>query len=189
IPLWAQSTALQLDYHGGPVLQSFTIHPLYYGAWEQQRDITDLQNYLRGLAAYMSGHNAPVGQRPTVWQYGVHSVRVAPYTTSGVPNLGSPHPLTPKELLDIIHTNQTPGSKLVCTPPIKPTLPPNCHTEPVRAKLPAYSRNALIVVFLGKGYSLSRGSGVGYHSSESASSFFVFLPDYGPNHDGVRALT
>ena len=177
-----QLSAQQLSYYGGPVLDSFTIYPLYYGPFQQ--DMTDNQNYLTALAAYMSGTNAPEGQRPTSWQYGVKSVRVAPYTTSSTPDLGSPHPLTPKELLNIIHTNQTPGSKVVCTPP------PYCHPEPVPAKLPPYSRNTLIVVFLGKGYSLSRGSpSVGYHSSESPSSFFAFFPDYGSDVTKLRALT
>ena len=50
-----------LQYHGGPVLSSFTIYPLYYGTWAAA-DITAEQDYLKALASYMSGQNAPAGQ-------------------------------------------------------------------------------------------------------------------------------
>jgi hypothetical protein len=174
-PLWSQSTALPLDYHGGPVLESFTIYPLYYGSWATQ-DITKHQNYLMALASYMSGQNAPVGQEPATRQYGVNAVKIAAYTSSSAPAL-SPHPLTPAEVLEIIHTNQTPTTQTSCRYVGAPK--PLCTTQTFPAKLPAYSRNTLLVVFLGKGFNLGRGPGVGYHSSESTSSFFAFLPYYG----------
>ena len=65
-----------LQYHGGPVLSSFTIYPLYYGNWEAA-DITAEQSYLNDLASYISGVNAPAGQQPMLKQYGVNQVSVA----------------------------------------------------------------------------------------------------------------
>ena len=72
-----------LQYHGGPVLSSFTIYPLYYGNW-QAADITAEQSYLNDLASYISGVNAPAGQQPMLKQYGVNQVSVAAYATSGI---------------------------------------------------------------------------------------------------------
>ena len=70
----AQSHRMQ--YHGGKVLPTFTIYPLYYGAWSA-RDIEAQQQYLHGLAAYLSGHYNPPQQQTMMKQYGVHSAAVA----------------------------------------------------------------------------------------------------------------
>src|SRR5260370_23921110 len=82
VPIRAATQPLQ--YHGGPVLETFTIYPLYYGSW-QTTDIINHQQYLMALAAYMSGQNAPFGQEPTTRQYGVTTVKIASYATSNAP--------------------------------------------------------------------------------------------------------
>jgi Bacterial tandem repeat domain 1 len=66
----------QVQYHGGPILENYTIYPLYYGNWTQE-EIETQQTFLTNLAAYISGANAPAKQQPTLWQYGPRSVTVA----------------------------------------------------------------------------------------------------------------
>jgi hypothetical protein len=155
-----------LQYHGGPVLSTFTIYPLYYGKW-QSADITAQQNYLINLASYMSGQNAPAGQQPMMKQYGVNQVSIAPYAVSGVlnvPNQPDPNPTVPDpcvsatclwqgDLRYIIQTNQAAG------------------------RLPPYGSNSLIVVFPAHGMGLHGCNGCGYHHSESYSAYWAVVPE------------
>jgi hypothetical protein len=139
-----------LSYHGGPVLSSFTIYPLYYGNWG---DTTSQQTYLKGLAAYISGHNAPAGQQPMTRQYGVYSVNVAePATASVIPGVCKSYQCTKPDVRNIIETYQT------------------------NKKLPGYGPNTLIVVFLASGFVVTDNSGGAYHSSESTSAFWAVVP-------------
>jgi hypothetical protein len=159
LPIWAQSHA-PLQYHGGPVLQSFRIYPLYYGNWSQA-DINAKQNFLNGLCAYLSGQNAPAFEQPMTRQYGVEQVTVAGAVTTTTPSY-SPGRLTKADLLNIIHTNQMFGN------------------------LPAYGGATLIMVFPAHGYGLDNCNGCGYHSSESASAFWSVVPeDAGPTWELV----
>ena len=172
-----------LQYHGGPVLSSFTIYPLYYGSWDSA-DITAEQNYLNELAAYMSGQNAPAGQQPMMKQYGVNQVTVGPYATSGllkVPNIPDPGATSPDpctaatclwagDVRYIIKTNQALG-------------------------LHAYGSEALIVVFPAHGIGLHGCNGCGYHSSNSSTAFWAVVPQdagaYGElnSRDGFQLVT
>src|ERR1700756_180978 len=105
-PLLGAGSSLQaqtvspLSYHGGPVLSSFTIYPLYYGNWG---DTTNQQTYLEGLTTYMSGQNAPAGQQPMTRQYGVYSVNVAaPATGSVIPGVCPSYRCTKSDISNII---------------------------------------------------------------------------------------
>ena len=160
VPVRGQGHA-PLQYHGGPVLRTFKIYPLYYGNWSSA-DITAQQNYLTGLTAYLSGKGQPAGQQPMMWQYGVNEASVAPAVTAD-PS-AKPIKLTRKQLVDIIHTNQASG------------------------KLPAFGPATLIMIFPAHGFGLDNCNGCGYHSSESASSFWSVVPhDVGPNLPLVTA--
>ncbi|HVS75003.1 MAG TPA: hypothetical protein VHE23_06220 [Candidatus Acidoferrales bacterium] len=159
-PVWGQAHA-PLQYRGGPVLRTFKIYPLYYGNWSAA-EITAQQNYLNGLTGYLSGNGKPAGQQPMMWQYGVNDASVAPAVTAS-PG-ATPVKLTRSDLLNIIHTNQTSG------------------------KLPAFGPATLIMVFPAHGFGLDNCNGCGYHSSESASSFWSVVPhDVGPNLPLVTA--
>ena len=160
------SGQVPLQYHGGPVLSSFTIYPLYYGSWTAA-DITAEQDYLNNLAAYMSGQNAPAGEQPMLKQYGVNQVSVAPYASSGVlavpnkpdPGATSPDPcvaatcLWAGDVRYIIQTNQA------------------------LKRLPAYGSETLIVVFPAHGIGLHGCNGCGYHSSNSSTAFWAVVPE------------
>jgi hypothetical protein len=137
------------QYHGGPILRNLKIHPLYYGNWSSA-DITTQQNYLTGLTGYLSGNNKPAGKQPMLWQYGVNAASVAQAATAD-PG-ASPKKLSRDEIVNIIHTNQSNG------------------------KLPAFSAERLIVVFLAHGFGVTIKNGGAYHSSESTSSFWAVVP-------------
>src|SRR5262249_48545462 len=157
---WGQAHA-PLQYHGGPVLRTFKTYPLYYGNWSSA-DITAQQNYLIGLAGYMSGNNKPAGQQPMMWQYGVNEVTVAPAASAGP--RATPTRLSRNDVLSIIHANQMNG------------------------KLPAFGPTTLIMVFPAHGFGLTNCNGCGYHSSESSSAFWSVVPhDVGPNLPLVTA--
>ena len=138
-----------LVYHGGPVLHSFEIYPIYFGNWSSA-DITTQQNYLTGLAGFLSGQDAPPGMQPVMAQYGVNSVTVAPGITLTV-TYPSPK-LDELDVENIIHTAQVSG------------------------QLPAFQSNRLMMVFLGSGLSLNTNVGCAYHDSEDSSSFFGVVP-------------
>ena len=150
----AQSHRMQ--YHGGKVLPTFTIYPLYYGAWSA-RDIEAQQQYLHGLAAYLSGHYNPPQQQTMMKQYGVHSAAVA----GAGPPVQATSPLkklSGDEIQTIIHEAQG------------------------RGELPAYAADRLIMVFPAHGFGLDVCDGCGYHSAESSSAFWAVVPqDSGPS--------
>jgi hypothetical protein len=150
-----------LEYRGGPVLDTFEIYPLYYGAWNQA-DIDTQQAYLENLSAYISGQNAPAGQQPMIRQYGVNAATVAAAATAD-PS-AKPRTLSRAEVLKIIHNNQTAG------------------------KLPAFGLHSLLMVFPAHGFTLEGCDGCSYHASESTSAFWAVVPaDTGPNVQLVSA--
>ena len=139
-----------LEYYGGPVLEHFTIYPLYYGDWSTA-DIVAQQTYLKALAAYISGDKAPAGTQPMIRQYGVMSASVAVHATAdptAKPNTSE----TYDQLVSIIKANQKNG------------------------KLPPFSSTTLIAVFLAHGFQLSGCDGCAYHASLSGSAFWLVVP-------------
>jgi len=147
LPALAQHNPLQ--YHGGPILRTFKIYPLYYGNWNND-ELTAQQNYLESLAGYLSGNNAPAGQQPATWQYGVYEASVAPAATDN-PNKPITN-LSTEEIQKIIKKNQK------------------------DKKLPDFGPNILIMVFPAHGISLTDCTGCGYHHSESTSAFWGVVP-------------
>lgn len=143
-----------LEYWGGPVLETFTIYPLYYGAWSEA-EIDAQQIYLTRLTAYISGQDAPAGQQPMIRQYGVNSAKLVAGQTAS-PS-ATPKALSNQDVLNIIHENQATG------------------------KFPAYGPNSLLVLFPAHGFTLQRCNGCSYHSSESISKYYAVVPaDTGP---------
>ena len=150
---WAQPHA-RLVYHNGPVLNSFQIFPLYYGNWNSA-EITAQQNYLIGLAGYLSGQGAPPSQQSMMRQYGVGFATVGPQVTANP--TATPTTLKKEDIITIIHANQNGG------------------------KLPPYNLHTLIMVFPAAGFKLDNCTGCGYHDAESASAFWAVVPhDVGP---------
>src|SRR6266849_8862848 len=93
----------RLSYHGGPILTSFRIYPLFYGKWDTN-EVNAHYNYLNGLAGYLSGLNTPVNQEPMMRQYGVISVSVAPRATEALTVTAGAFP--DDMIRSIIHANQ-----------------------------------------------------------------------------------
>jgi hypothetical protein len=149
-----------LEYYGGPVLETFTIYPLYYGAWSAA-DMANQQNFLQNLVDYISGKNAPAGQQPMLRQYGVNSATLAvcaaakPACMTASPG-AAPTTLSSTDVTNIIHANQAAGN------------------------LPPYGPHTLIALFPAAGFTLGC-AGCSYHGSESSSSFYAVVPhDTGP---------
>jgi hypothetical protein len=160
-PANAQPPYYALEYYGGPVLETFEIYPLYYGDWTTA-DIETQQAYLKTLASYISGKDAPAGQQPLIRQYGVLSATVAAAQTAD--HSATPRTLTRAGLLKIISNNQANG------------------------KLPAYGPNSLLVVFPAHGFTLEGCDGCSYHASNSITEFWAVVPaDTGPNMQLVSA--
>ena len=150
-----------LEYWGGPVLETFTIYPLYYGAWSEA-EIDAQQIYLTSLTAYISGQEAPAGQQPMIRQYGVNSATLVAGQTAS-PS-ATPTALSDQDVLNIIHDNQA------------------------TKKFPAYGPHSLLVVFPAHGFTLKRCNGCSYHSSESISKYYAVVPaDTGPTLSLVTA--
>jgi hypothetical protein len=140
-----------LQYKCGPVLETFTIYPLYWGQWTDA-EIDAQQNYLKGLAAYISGADAPKGQVPVLRQYGVNSATVAAAVTANPKGVKA---LSRDDIVRIIKNNA--------------------------GKLPAFDAHTLIMVFPGKGSTLTGCTGCGYHASDSNTAFWAVVPqDAGP---------
>lgn len=135
-----------LEYYGGPILESFTMHPLYYGDWSKE-DIEAQQSFLDNLADYISGKNAPAGQQPIVRQYGVVAARVAAAKTAS-PG-AAPIALSYTDISNIIHANQLSGN------------------------LPPFGPHTLILFFPAHGFTIGT---VAYHASESDSAFWLVVP-------------
>jgi hypothetical protein len=154
LPVLAQPHA-PLNYHGGPVMNSFEIYPVYYGNWSST-DINNHQSFLKGLAGFISGQDAPAGMQPVMAQYNVNSASVAPPITTLAP-VFSTTSLADGDIQKIIHTNQSSG------------------------KIPAYQSNRLIMVFLPGGYTVQITGGCAYHGAESPSAIYSAVPkDCGP---------
>jgi len=148
---WAQAHP-PLEYKCGPVLEKFTIYPLYYGIWTPAQ-IASQQAYLNGLAGYISGVGAPKGEVPVLRQYGVNSASVA--LRPVIANPKAVKALSEQEIVNIINTHA--------------------------AELP-FGRNNLIMVFLGKGSSLTACGACGYHRSASPTSYWgTVQPSAGPS--------
>jgi hypothetical protein len=146
--------AQPLQYHGGPVLETFEIYPLYYGNWSET-DLNAQQEYLVNLAAYISGKDAPASSQPMIRQYGVNQATVAAAATAS-PD-ATPVTLAQADVLNIITKNQAAGI------------------------LPAFGPNVLIAVFPAHGFTLTGCDGCGYHTSQSTSAFWTVVPaDAGP---------
>jgi hypothetical protein len=149
-PAYAQP----LQYHGGPVLETFRIYPLYYGDWSET-EIKAQQEYLVNLAGYLSGKNAPASSQPMMKQYGVNQATVAPAATASPSATATT--LARADVLNIIKKNQAAGT------------------------LPAFGPSTLIMVFPAHGFTLASCDGCGYHTSESSSAFWSVVPaDAGP---------
>jgi hypothetical protein len=144
-----QSQHKPLQYHGGPVLRTFKIYPLYYGNWSND-DITAQQNYLEGLTGYMSGKNKPADQQPVTWQYGVNEASVAPAASDN--SNPTPKTLSVADIQNIIQRNQN------------------------NKKLPEFNSNALIMLFPGHGFNVTGCNGCGFHNAESSSAFWAVVP-------------
>jgi hypothetical protein len=142
---WAQEHA-PLEDKGGPVLATFKIYPLYWGQWTPAQ-IKAHQDYLKDLAAYISGVGAPKGEEPMLTQYGVNKASVAAAVTA---NPKAAKTLSRDEIVNIIKNNA--------------------------GKLPAFDAHTLIMVFLGTGSELTAGPGRGYHHSESNTAFWAAVP-------------
>jgi hypothetical protein len=140
-----------LQYKCGPVLETFKIVPLYWGQWTKA-EIDAQQDYLTGLAAYISGDGAPKGQVPMLRQYGVNSASVAAPVTADPKGVKA---FAQADIVNIIKNNA--------------------------GKLPAFGFHTLIMVFPGKGSTLTTSTGCGYHSQESSTAFWaVVLHDCSP---------
>ena len=139
-----------LEYWGGPVLEHFTIYPLYYGDWSQT-DIDTQQAYLKSLAAYISGEKAPAGEQPVIRQYGVMSATVAAAKTAS-PAAKPNAAMTRTQVENVIASNQKNG------------------------KLPAFGPSTLIAVFLAHGFELAGCDGCAYHASNSTTAYWLVVP-------------
>jgi hypothetical protein len=147
-----------LAYHGGPVLKSFEIIPYYYGPWDAAaRD--QHQQYLVGLAQYMSGANAPYGQQPTLVQYGVTAVGVRPPVIET--NVATPVSLDTPAGLAVIHAAQAAG------------------------KLPPYSPNRLILLLVPPSIDLTVHCG--YHGAEAIGKYYAFVSARGCKSPRTRS--
>ena len=156
-PSWAQPP---LEYHGGRFLENFEIYPLFYGKWTDA-EVDLLQAYVDGLAAYMSGKNAPDLQQPVIRQYGIDKVTAAKgqaYKPDAVP--GENNVLSTGDLFNII------------------------NEAIIAGKLPAWAPNRLLLLFAGAGFTgHGGGCGDGYscHNSDAVGNPFAVVPhDAGP---------
>jgi len=194
LPGWAQPKCpagpgeseipcVPIQYHGGPFLQTFTIHPLYFGKWSKA-DIDTQQAFLTNLTGYISGENAPAGEQPVLKQYGVNSASVA------APVMASTE-LEPSKYVSSCLARTIGTYKHA--PPL-PAVPGNLYfcdipqiiaTNQAAKILPAYGPQTLIMLFPATGFNLDPTCAcLGYHSSLSSSSFFgVVAP--GPFGTGV----
>jgi hypothetical protein len=135
-----------LSNQGGPVLKSFEIVPYYYGPWNPA-DVTTHQNYLVGLAQYISGANAPANTQPMLVQYGVTSASVANAVIKT--SVTTPIVLDTAAALAVIHKAQAIG-----------TLPP-------------YATNRLILLLLPHGATLTVHCG--YHGAEATGKYYALV--------------
>ncbi len=151
------ASAQPLQYNGGPVLENFTIYPLYYGTGWSPGAIATHHDYLVNLAAYMSSENNPAFEQPVMRQYGVLQVKIAAAVTASPTAPATT--LSPTQVLNIIKNNQGPGGVL-----------------------PAFGPNTLIALFPGSGFGVNGCSGCGgHHDSEANSHYWLVVPRDQPN--------
>lgn len=168
--------AKPLKYHGGPVLESFTIHPLYWGSWSKKERDTK-QAYLKNLAAYISGDHAPDGKEPVTKQYGVNKATV-------VDNERTIDSTT--SCLQLVPGHTCPIQREDIAGPISGPLLTTSIIARAQARekdpLPAFGLHSLIVVFVPHNYVLTdcdpfKSCGAAYHSSESPKEFWAVVPE------------
>jgi hypothetical protein len=179
----------QMQYHGGPILENFTIYPLYFGDWTQQ-DMNIQQSFLNNLAAYISGENAPEGRQPTLWQYGPRKATVAaPVMANTTTSPGnylsscfSSGNLTQQQLQED-YGNQTQFYPSTSNPAVSSTLY-LCDIQqiiaenqgsagPASNEVPPFGPQTLIMVFPANNFLLDPYCQcLGYHSSSSDSAFW-----------------
>lgn len=157
-----------LEYYGGPVLERFTVYPLYFGkpsgpgAWTTAL-IDQEQTYLSHLADYINGVSAPADQQPMLRQYGVieatiHAAAqaVAPSTSTSpcYSSTSSAYPttLTHSDIICIINANQTAGV------------------------LPPFGPNTVIALFVAPGYYAAPCGTAACHQSEAVGQYWLAVP-------------
>src|SRR5258708_38441255 len=82
-----------LQYHGGPILETCEIYPLYYGQWTKS-EIDKWHTYVVNVAAYMSWTNAPASEQPMMKQYGVNTFTMGAPATANPDAKPAPQPPT-----------------------------------------------------------------------------------------------
>jgi len=157
-----------LEYYGGPILETFTVYPLYFGnpsgpgAWSAAL-IGQQQTYLTHLVDYISGVNAPANQQPMLRQYGVFEAKLHPPAEATAPSTPSnpcysstasayPTTLTHSDIICIIKANQAAG-----------TLPP-------------FGDHTVIALFLAPGFFAAPCGTAGCHQSEAVGQYWLAVP-------------
>jgi Bacterial tandem repeat domain 1 len=190
LPAWAQqcptnpfsplTTCAQVQYHGGPILENWTIYPIYFGNWTKA-DIDAQQEFLTNLAEYISGENAPPGQQPTLWQYGPRTATVAPAATANATT--SPDQYTSTCNVPPPGTSNPPATLWDCD--ITQIIADNQKSH----NLEQFGPERQIVVFPAPGFKPYPSCNCGgYHHSLSDSSFYAVvydMPSGGPVYAGA----
>src|SRR4051794_182410 len=91
-------------YHGGRVIPSVRIVPIFYGSSWSSTDITNINSSMGDLKSYLGNLNAGNFQQSIYAQYGVVNSQLdLPLTVAD----GSPRQLSGSEVLTIIHAFQS----------------------------------------------------------------------------------
>ena len=180
-----RAVAGDVVYHGGPVLETFTIAALYWGAWTK-KEMDTKQTYLKNLAAYMNGDHAPAGEEPVIQQYGITKVSVDDKERTADTN-SSCIQLVKNATCDIPR-NQIAGPRggsLLDASII--------HQAQTRKDdpLPRFGPHTLIVVFVPHQYVLTNcapfpSCGGAYHASESTTECWAVISGCRRSNSGVR---
>jgi hypothetical protein len=72
----AKAGATVVSYHGGRVIPSIRIVPIFYGNTWTATEVNNTRNYLTDLANYLSGAKNPAGKQTLYAQYGVTHAQV-----------------------------------------------------------------------------------------------------------------
>lgn len=190
LPAWAQTcptgtefflqpiTCAQVQYHGGPILENWTIHPLYYGNWTEA-EIATQQQYLTNLAAYISGAYRAPNTQPTLWQYGPRAATVAApvwvnQTTAPDQYLSTCNPSSS-------NSPNLPGNLYDCD--VRSIIAANQGSGP--NEVPDFGPERVIVLFPAPGFEDSSCNCGGRHGSESDSSFYAVVYNSPPGGYGA----
>jgi hypothetical protein len=168
-----QTTCAQVQYHGGPILEHYTIYPLYYGNWTQEQ-IKTQQAFLQNLAAYISGENAPTGEQPTLWQYGPRHASVA--TAVWVDQTTSSNQYTSTCNRPSPGSQNSPGNLWDCD--VQQIIKAHQGSEP--NEVPDFGPEKVIFLFPAPGFTDTSCNCGGYHWSESDSAFYGAVFDEPP---------